>query len=877
MSSGPARRGRGILRMVTSNMVVFSLAAMGVTSGALMAFAFRGQQAAVSSSLALAARYAANRAERFIGGQIDFLEAASWLGGESLRTDLSRSGLLDGALGFSPAILQIAAVDRATGAALGVAARRSAASARASGLPFAPEAAAGAEPGRPYISPVYIDNVTDELLITLGVAPPERFEAEGVSLVAQLNLKFMWELIADLDVETGGRAYVVDSAGALVAYGDSSRVLAHEDLSRVPAVAAFVAGGGEGAPAALGAFRGIEGDRVVGTYVALEAPPWAVVVELPWADAYREAVQAIALGLAAVAAMTVAIFIIGLFLSKRLSSPIANLARAVSGMAEEGRLIAVEASGPDEVVELADAFNAMADRLKRNEERFSRLIWNSSDIIAVAGADGVLSYVSASLERIFGYPPSKAVGRRLTEFLREDEADKAAQVFAALSRSSGAAARAVFRFRASDGREADVEVIGVNLLQDPDIGGLVLNLRDVSERAEAERERSRLQDRLQHAMKMEAVGRLAGGIAHDFNNLLTGIYGSVQMLRMEAGDPAKTEHYLAEIRKAAESAAALTRQLLAYSRKQPIETRLVDLNALILDLGGMLERLLGEDVDVAYSLGRGLGPVRIDPSQFQQALVNLAANARDAMPEGGSMTISTEAGFLDPKDCASHEGLRPGRILKLTVADTGRGMDAEELGHLFEPFYTTKPLGKGTGLGLAMVYGAVRQSGGSIDARSGPGEGTAFTILLPMEAGDAEALGAPPADGEPERGTETILLVEDNPSVMEVTARMLEKLGYAVIQAEGGDEALRALGDGAGFDALVTDVSMPSMNGVELAERVKKLRPGIGVLFLSGYAEEALKRKDAMSALGRFIMKPYKIETLAARLREALRGSATSA
>jgi PAS domain S-box-containing protein len=859
--------------MVTSNMVLLSFAAMGVTSGILLAFAFRSHQAAVTGSLALAARYAANRAERFIGGQIDFLRAASWMEGPSFRADLARSSLLDGALGFSPAILQVAAVDRKNGAVLGLGSRRSSAAAKAAGLPYVREAATMAEADRPYMSPVYIDPVTDELLITLGVAPFERFAHEDVSLVAELNLKFMWELIADLDVDTGGRAYVVDASGALVAYGDPARVLAHESLPRIPAVAAFVASGGKRAPEGLMTFRGIEGDLVVGTCVALDGPPWAVVVELPWPIAYREAVQVVVFGLAAVAAMIAAIAFLGYILAKRLSSPITSLAEAVSGMAAKGELIAVEASGPHEVAELAEAFNAMADRIKRNEERFKRLIWNSNDIIAVASAEGVLSYVSASIERIFGYPPSEAVGRPLTDLLSADGAEKASLVFASLSRSSGAVARAVVRLKARDGREADIEMIGVNLLEDPDIGGLVLNLRDVSERAEAERERARLQDRLQHAMKMEAVGRLAGGIAHDFNNLLTGIYGSVQMLHMESGDPAKIEYYLNEIRKEAESAASLTRQLLAYSRKQPIETRLVDLNALILDLGGMLERLLGEEISIEYSLGRALGPVRIDPGQFQQVLVNLSANARDAMPEGGTLSIKTAADFLDPKDCASHEGLRPGRILRLTVGDTGRGMDAEALKHLFEPFYTTKAMGKGTGLGLAMVYGAVRQSGGSIDARSEPGKGTIFSILLPMEAGDAEDADLPPVGGEPARGTETLLLVEDNPSVMEVTARMLEKLGYTVIQAESGAEALKALGDGVMVDALVTDVSMPSMNGVELAERVRRIRPGIGVLFLSGYAEEALRRRDAMSAIGRFVLKPYTIEVLAARLREILRGA----
>jgi signal transduction histidine kinase len=732
--------------MVKWYIVFFSLGAMAITGAFLTAFGLRSYRAALSVSLEMAARYAADGADRFLGGQIDLLEGAMWLGGSRMQAeDPDLDGdILDGILGFSPAILQVATAERKTGLVLRSASRRSATAAQAFGFPFAQEAAKEAEEGRPYLSPVYSDPVTGEFLVTVGVAPYERFGAGSLALVDMVSLKFMRDLMKGKGLEKGGRAYVVDSSGALVAYDDPSRVLAHASLAGIGPVAAFVSAGDGRPQGSLMVFRGIEGDVVAGTYVSLESTSWAVVVELPWRAAYLDAIIANLLGLCVVLAMAAAIYVTGLVLSRRISAPILRLSGAVSGMAESGELLTVEASGYKEVSELAAAFNAMADKLKREEER------------------------------------------------------------------------------------------------------------------------------LQHAMKMEAVGRLAGGVAHDFNNLLTGIYGSIQLAKMEKDDPAKVDFYLDEIRKEAESAASLTRQLLAYSRKQPIKPRLTDMNALVSDLGGMLQRLIGVEVSMEFSLAEGLSPVRVDPGLFQQVLVNLCANARDAMPSGGRLSIRTESAALDGADCSLREGLKPGRYLRLTVEDSGMGMDAEALRHLFEPFYTTKTLGKGTGLGLAMVHGAVHQSGGFIEARSEPGKGCAFSILLPMESGDVAGFIKPVAEGSCPGGSETLLLVEDRPAVMEVTARMLAKLGYAVLRAGGGEEALAALRDGERIDVLVTDISMPGMGGMELAERAVALKPGIKVLFISGYVEEAHKRSAAIEALGPLILKPYTIQELACALRKAV-------
>ena len=383
-------------------------------------------------------------------------------------------------------------------------------------------------------------------------------------------------------------------------------------------------------------------------------------------------------------------------------------------------------------------------------------------------------------------------------------------------------------------------------------------------------ERRQLEDQLRQSQKMEAVGRLAGGVAHDFNNLLTVIsgYGDMIMRGLAPDDP--LHGCIEEVLKASSRATSLTNQLLAFSRRQVIQPKVLDLNILVANMDRMLRRVIGEHIELETVLTPGLGSVKADAGQLEQVIMNLAVNARDAMPEGGRLFIRT--GNVDvPHSSRLHADVRPGCYVRLTVADTGKGMDAEIMVHLFEPFYTSKATGKGTGLGLSTVYGIVKQSGGEIVVESEPGSGATFHIYLPRIAGALDA--AHPARMQPavRAGTETILLVEDEPGVRQLVREMLHRLGYTTLEAGGGAEALRIFEQHrGGIDLLLTDVIMPQMSGRDLAARLRSLQPALKVLYMSGYTDDMLAHHGVLEPNVYLLPKPFAPDELGAKLREVL-------
>ena len=388
-------------------------------------------------------------------------------------------------------------------------------------------------------------------------------------------------------------------------------------------------------------------------------------------------------------------------------------------------------------------------------------------------------------------------------------------------------------------------------------------------------DRKHLEDQLRQAQKMEAVGRLAGGVAHDFNNLLTVIIGHTDLLLddPDAGDERRSD--LTEIKRASERAAGLTRQLLAYSRKQFLQPTVLDLNVAVAAMDQLLRTLIGENVRLSTVLAPGLGAIEADRVQLEQVIMNLAVNARDAMPNGGRLTIETENVELDQSNQA-HPTVRPGSYVALTVSDTGSGMDEETKSHLFEPFFTTKEQGKGTGLGLATVYGIVKQSGGFIWAHSEPGRGSRFTIYQPRVLATAPAGSLPQDASSSLRGSETILVVEDEEGVRKLTCRSLGGQGYTILRAECGQEALRVAEEyGGTIDLLVTDVVMPGMSGPELVERIALARPETKVLYLSGYADDAVNRHGVPEPGVILLQKPFTQQVLARKVREVLTGNST--
>jgi PAS domain S-box-containing protein len=401
---------------------------------------------------------------------------------------------------------------------------------------------------------------------------------------------------------------------------------------------------------------------------------------------------------------------------------------------------------------------------------------------------------------------------------------------------------------------------------------------DITTRRQSEQEQDRLQAQLTQAQKIESIGRLAGGVAHDFNNILSVILGYTDMALQHVGTDQTLRDDLLEIRQAVERSTKLTRQLLAFARKQTIAPRVLDLNATVEDMLKMLRRLIGEDIDLAWLPGKGLRPVTIDPSQLDQVLANLCVNARDAIADVGRITIETANVTLDEAHCARYPDCVPGAYVMLAVSDDGCGMDQETLVNIFDPFFTTKDIGTGTGLGLSTVYGIVKQNNGCIKVSSEPGSGTRFCIYLPQH--HLEDTGGQELDGMDRpvaRGTETVVLVEDEPANLEMYCRMLDRLGYTVLPAGAPEKCLHLVSEHDGrIDLLLTDVVMPGMNGPDLWQKLRTDMPELKCLFMSGYTDKAFGHKGVIEPGVHFIQKPFSLEELADKIRGVLDGYSDS-
>ena len=626
--------------------------------------------------------------------------------------------------------------------------------------------------------------------------------------------------------------------------------------------------------------------------------------------------------------------------------------------------------------------------LRRSEAFYRSLIENATDLTSVLAPDGTNQFVSPATHRFLGYTPEERVGRSALDLVHPDDRPAVQAALGEVIRGTRGERPIEFRFLTRSGTWRWLESTARNLLDDPDVGAVVINSRDVTDRRTAERQirfqahlldavgqaviatdpdgrvrymnvaaealtgwtldeargrpgdeimpgrgtvcsagedaaggpvefalrhregtvvpvlatESRLQDanggdegavtilvdiaerkrtearlreheeKLQQVRKLEAIGRLAGGVAHDFNNLLTGIRGFAQFAQdqMPVGSPVHDD--LEEILRSADRAASLTGQLLAFGRRQVLRASVLDLNAVVGETGRLLHRLIGEDIRIDTRLAGDLGRVKADPGQVEQVLVNLALNARDAMPTGGVLTVETsDVALTEDDDARSSFDVRPGRYVQMVVRDTGHGMDAATLDRVFEPFFTTKPMGQGTGLGLSTVYGIVKQSGGYVWVDSAPGAGTTVRICLPRVDAPASAPRdrgtARPAGG----GHETVLLVEDDDTVRALTRRVLDRQGYQVLEARNGVEALRiAEPELSRIHLVISDVVMPELGGRQLVERLREIRPELPVLLMSGYTDDAIVRHGITESGEPFLPKPFTTDALARKVRAIL-------
>ncbi|HEX2166729.1 MAG TPA: ATP-binding protein [Longimicrobiales bacterium] len=706
----------------------------------------------------------------------------------------------------------------------------------------------------PVVAPVTVDGTLAGYLVVW-----RRVAATGQSAVEQL-------------IGADARMYVANADGDL-----------WTDLSQPVAGPPLPLDGSTGAAA-----RGIvEYDRAgADTWLAglsaVPGAPWVVVVEVP-----RAVVIATARGMLRTLVM---LGVLALFLAAaatwalagRFTAPIMELARTARAFSAGDYTRRSSVSRRDEIGTLSGAFNGMADNvegahsaLEQNlenlallesrhrevGERLHQMLASSPDVIyEMETANGpVFTWVSDNVERLLGVTPREVTSEGWwQDHLHPD--DRVAPVQDAAAFSADGEAMREYRLRHADDsyrwiRDRQRLVNGG--------GRLVGAWSDVTELRQ-------LEEQFRQAQKLEAVGRLAGGIAHDFNNIVTVILGESDMALSTLPPASPIRESLDEVRAAAERASLLTRQLLTFSRKQLTETAVVNLNDVVRDIRGMLGRLIGEDLELQFRLSGGLGDVVADRSQIEQVVVNLVINARDAMPHGGTIMIETRNVTLDA-DYGRSDPIA-GEYVGLIVTDTGTGMSTEVLEHLFEPFFTTKGPGKGTGLGLATCYGIARQFGGHIDVYSEVGVGTAMKLYLPRTRAPGRAPEARETPDALARGTETILLVEDEPQVRAIVARMLAAQGYHVIVAANGDEALTVIEreEEDEIDLLLTDLVMPRMGGRELAERVRLLRPHLPVLFTSGYTEDVIMQNRLLEHDISLLHKPFTRLELATKVREAL-------
>ncbi|MBU8913405.1 MAG: response regulator [Spirochaetales bacterium] len=573
---------------------------------------------------------------------------------------------------------------------------------------------------------------------------------------------------------------------------------------------------------------------------------------------------------------------IGIIVSRRLTRPLTDLAGAMHDFGEQKESGQLEfRSGGMEVAELTSAFNRMITERMRAEEalRESERVLRESQSVAQIG-----SYVldvqsgacesSPTLDRIFGIDDDYEHSLEgWTAVVHPDDRQSMVDDLAQyIVEQHGRFSREYRIVRHNDGSERWVQ--GLGELEFDAQGtpvAMIGTIQDITERMRAEKERKELQTQLNQAQKMEAVGRLAGGVAHDFNNMLGVILGHTEMALDQVDPTGPLSAGLQEIRTAADRSAGLTRQLLAFARKQTVIPRVLDLNETVKGMLKMLRRLIGENIDLVWLPDAGMWPVKVDPSQIDQILANLCVNARDAIEGVGKVAIETGNTTFDETYCKDHPGSVPGEYVMLAISDDGCGIDKAMLDNLFEPFFTTKTAG--TGLGLSTVYGIVKQNDGFITVVSEPGDGTTFKLYLPRHTGTDAQPREEESAAPMEPGHEAILLVEDEPAILKLTAMMLERQGYVVVAASTPVEALRLAEQHSDpIHLLITDVIMPGMNGRDLAKNLLSLRPDLKCLFMSGYTADVIADRGVIDKGVNFIQKPFSTQDLAAGVREALDG-----
>jgi PAS domain S-box-containing protein len=590
----------------------------------------------------------------------------------------------------------------------------------------------------------------------------------------------------------------------------------------------------------------------------------------------RGMTQAIATVIATAIVFAIVAFVLGRKVTREIAGPIEQLRVASSALAKGGAVDVKTPSAQVELTELADAFQEMAQRvrasyqrLQESESLYRALTENASDVVLLTDERGVLTYASASAQRVLRCSARPLVGSILSELVEAGDRPLAQDMLERCLSQARPDRTWELRFSCVNEPPRILEIMGTNLLAEPAVHGIVLNGRDITERRIAEEALRRSESHLKQAQKMETVGRLAGGIAHDFNNLIGVIKGYTHLLEAKMPPGAPQRDYTTQIDRATEQAADLTRQLLAFSRTQNVTTDVTDVASALNESEGLLRRLMGEHIELSLIAPRDNMPVTIEPTQLQQVIINLCVNARDAMPKGGRLAITLRREAIDAAAAEMLGVATTGNYAHITVEDSGPGIPEDVLPHIFEPFFTTKDPDKGTGLGLFMVYGIVRQASGTVFVKSDRGQGSIFSIYLP-EAAQAGAAKPETAKIAAFDGAGAVLLVEDNEMLRQMVTSYLQTRGFEVSAFSRPDEALKTIATRpAKYQLLLTDILMPQMHGTDLAVHVRAKYPDIHVLFMSGYAPEGgldLSRIPGSD----FIHKPFALDELSAKISSLL-------
>jgi PAS domain S-box-containing protein len=572
-----------------------------------------------------------------------------------------------------------------------------------------------------------------------------------------------------------------------------------------------------------------------------------------------------------------------------VSRPLIRLVEGTKDISQ-GRFVPVPLTRQDELGQVAGAFNAMVAgleesrrevgealaRLRESEDQYRMLTENAMALVTIVQGGRFVFANRMMLERT-GYRQEEIIGRVAWDLVHPDDRELVQQADKASLAGNLQEAHYEFRYITASGQERWLEMQATRI-QYKGKTAILGHAIDITASREAQAEQARLQERLEHAQRLEVVGTLAGGISHDFNNMLQAVSGYAQIMLMRAGPDSPQDKYLQGILRACRRSSDLVNQLLTFSRRSHPKTRRVDLNQEVTQVARMLERTIPRMISIETSLSTDLKLIKADPTQVEQVLMNLGNNARDAMPQGGRLLFETCNIYLDAHYSARQVGVTPGHYVLLRVSDNGKGMSKEVLGHIFEPFYTTKGLGEGTGLGLSTVYGIVKAHQGHITCYSQPGQGTIFKVYLPAhEQGAAGEDATPPEPQDLPHGQETVLLVDDEPSLLEVAQEMLEQFGYRVLTADSGEEALETCRRAdPPIDLVIMDLGMPGMGGRACLRELNKQAPMLPVIISTGYSTNGQERELLDAGASAFLAKPYQLAELLVKVRQALDYSQTS-